>query len=161
MIDLKAMRTTVAKGLKKYLGIPVIRSDQTADAPSYPYVSYTLTTPAAANGGTYQQHADGKDRLMVRSIWSLSFLSDDYDESVSYALKAREWFEHSGRSWLSERGITVQSTTDVSNRDNILTAEYERKNGFDVVFYVFDEAENLLKTTGTIEGVDIAHEITY
>lgn len=161
MVDLKAMRTAVAKGLKEYLGIPVIRSDQTADAPPYPYVSYTLTTPAAANGGTYQQHADGKDRLMVRSIWSWSFLSDDYDESIAYATKAREWFEHSGRARLDEHGITVQSTTDISNRDNILTVEYERKNGFDVVFYVFDEAESLSKSTGTIEGVDIAHEITY
>lgn len=161
MLDLKAMRTTVASGLKEYLGMEVIRSSQTAAAPSYPYASYTLTTPAAANGGTYQQHADGKDRLMVRSIWSWSFLSDDYDESVAHAIKAREWFEHSGRAWLAERGITVQSTTDISNRDNILTVEYERKNGFDVVFYVFDEADSLLKTTGTIEGVDIAHEITY
>lgn len=160
MLDLKAMRTTVANGLKEYLGVPVIRSGQTAEAPSYPYGSYTLTTPGAANGGTYQQHEDGIDRLMVRSIWSFSFLSNDYDESIMYASKAREWFVHTGRVWLSDRGITVQSATAVNNRDNILTVEYERKNGFDVVFYVYDEVDNPSESTGYIEDAKIAREIT-
>ena len=160
MLDLKAMRTTVAKGLKEYLGVPVIRSSQTAEAPSYPYGSYTMTTPGAANGGTYQQHDDGIDRLMVRSIWSFTFLSGDYDESIMLATKAREWFLHSGRVWLSDHGITVQSATDVLNRDNILTVKYEKKNGFDVVFYVYDEVKNPLESTGYIESANIAREIT-
>lgn len=160
MLDLKSMRTTVVKGLKEYLGVQLIRNDQTAKAPAYPYGTYKLTTPGAANNGTYQQHEDGIDRLRVRSIWSFSFLSKDYDESIMLASKAREWFTHSGRVWLSDHGITVQSATDIANRDNILTVEYERKNGFDVVFYVYDEAENPSKSTGYIEGVDIAHEMT-
>ena len=159
MIDYKTMRATVAKGLKEHLGVAVIRSNQTAPAPDYPYASYNITTLASKNNGTWQQHEDGIDRLMVRSIWSFSFLSDDWDESVGLAIKAREWFEHTGRTWLSERGITVQSTTDINNRDNILTVEYERKNGFDVVFYVFDEAQSLADTCGIIETVKTTHTI--
>lgn len=159
MLDLNKMRTTVAQGLKEYLGVPVIRGNQTAKAPVYPYVTYNLTTPESANNGTYQQHEDGVDRLMVRSIWSLSFLSKDFDESILFATKVREWLLHTGRVWLSDNGITVQSATDITNRDNILTVEYERKNGFDVVFYVYDESENPLKTTGIIESVDIAHKL--
>jgi hypothetical protein len=159
MLDLNKMRTMVAKGLKEYLGVSVIRGNQTAQAPPYPYVIYNVTTVADANNGTYQQHEDSIDRLMVRSIWSLSFLSKDHDESIMLASKAREWLMHTGRVWLAEHGITVQSTTDIINRDNILTVEYERKNGFDVVFYVYDEAENPAKTTGYIEGVYIAHEM--
>lgn len=158
MIDYKKMRDTVPMGLSEYLGIKVIRGNQTAPAPPYPYGSYNITTLASANNGTWQEHDDGIDRKQVRSIWSFSFLAEDWDESVSYAIKAREWFDHTGRTWLADRGITVQSVTEITNRDNILTVEYERKNGFDVVFYVYDEAANLIDTYGTIESADIAHE---
>lgn len=138
----------------------MIRGDQTAKAPAYPYVVYNLTTPADENKGTYQQHDDGIDRLRVRSIWSFSALSNDYDESIMLATKARGWFLNSGRVWLADHGITVQSATAVANRDNILTVEYERKNGFDVVFCVYDEVDNPSKSTGYIESAEIAHEIT-
>ena len=160
MIDYKKMRERVAQGLKEHLGVPIIRGNQTAPAPPYPFGSYNATTIAGKNNGTWQRHSDGIDRLMVRSIWSFSFLSADYDESINLAIKAREWFQHTGRAWLAERGITVQSTTDITNRDNILTVEYERKNGFDVVFYVYDEVENLTGTNGYIESAEIASEIT-
>lgn len=159
MIALSEMRQTVASGLREYLGINVIRANQTATAPAYPYATYNVTTIAQANNGTYQQHDDGIDRKMVRSVWSLTILAKDWDESVELATKAREWFEHTGRAWLAEHGITVQSTTDINNRDNILTVEYERKNGFDVFFYVFDEAANPSEVNGFIEGVQVAREM--
>lgn len=159
MIAYKQMRSAVAKGLQECLGVPVIRGNQTAEAPPYPYAVYNVTTIAGGNNGTYQQHADGIDRLMVRSIWSFSFLSKDWDESVMLATMAREWFLHSGRVYLSDNGINVQSATDITNRDNLLTVEYERKNGFDVVFYVFDEVESPSKSTGFIEGAHIAPEM--
>lgn len=158
MIDYEKMVNTIPKGLKEYLGILIIRGNQTAPAPAYPYGTYNVTTIAGANNGTWQQHEDGIDRLMVRSIWSFSILSADWDESVNLAIKAREWFQHTGRAWLAEHGIIVQSTTEITNRDNILTVEYERKNGFDVFFYVYDEAKNLTDTYGYIESADIAHE---
>lgn len=158
LIDYKKMRETIPKGLKEYLGVPIIRGNQTAPAPAYPYGTYNVTTIAGANNGTWQQHEDGIDRLMVRSIWSFSFLSDDWDESVNLATKAREWFQHTGRSRLAEHGVTVQSTTEITNRDNILTVDYERKNGFDVFFYVYDEVGNPASTYGYIESAEIAHK---
>lgn len=159
MIDYQTMSKHIAGGLKKHLGVPVIMGNQTSEAPTYPYGTYNVTTIAGENRGTWQQHDDGVDRLMVRSIWSLSFLSADWDESVMLAIKAREWLEHTGRAWLAERGITVQSTTEITNRDNILTVEYERKNGFDVVFYVYDETEKPANTYGYIEDAVISREI--
>ena len=157
MVDLKSMRTAIAKGLKEYLSIPVIRGDQTAEQPAYPFCSYTITTAQGKNDGTYQQHEDGIDRLYVTSIWSFSFLSEDFDESVMLASKAREWFLNSGQVWLSDHEITVQSATAINNRDNILTVEYERKNGFDVVFYVYDEAPSIAQTAGYIESAEITN----
>lgn len=160
MIPYDSMKEIVATGLKEYLGIPVIRGNQIEQAPALPYGTYNVTTIAGANNGTWQEHTDGKDRKQVRSIWSLSFMAKDWAESVNYAIKAREWFEHSGRVALSEHGITVQSTTEITNRDNILTVEYERKNGFDVVFYVYDEVEGLASVNGYIEGAEFTHERT-
>lgn len=159
MIPFEEMSKAVASGLREYIGIPVILANQTAEAPAHPYATYNVTTPAQANGGTYQQHEDGIDRKQVRSVWSITILAKEWGESLSLATKAREWFEHTGRMWLAEHGITVQSTTDVNNRDNILTVEYERKNGFDVFFYVFDEVGSPAKTYGYIEGAEIAREI--
>ena len=160
MIPIDLMRETVISGLSEYLGIQIIAGNQAAPAPPYPYGAYNVTTIASANNGTWQRHSDGKDRLMMRSVWSFSFLSTGWSESVSCAIKAREWFEHVGRAWLSDHDITVQSTTDVTNRDNILAVDYERKNGFDVVFYVFNEVENLTETNGYITDVDISHNKT-
>ena len=159
MIDYETIRKAISSGLQAYLGVPVIRGNQTAPAPSYPYATYNPTTIATANNGTWQEDADAKDRQLVRSIWSLSFLSSNDDESVMLATKARGWFAREGRAWLSERGVIVQSTTDITNRDNILTVEYERKNGFDVVFYVYDEAESLKKSTGYIEDAELVRKI--
>ena len=151
MIDYKKMRETVPKGLKEHIGVPVIRGNQTAPAPPYPFLSYNVTMIASANNGTWEVHADGTDRKLVRSTWSISSLSDDWDESVQNAIRAREWFDHSGRTWLAERGITVQSVGEITNRDNILSVEYERKNGFDVVFYMYDEAATMAEINGHIE----------
>lgn len=159
MIPYEELTTVIPKGLAEHLGITVIRGNQTAPAPSYPYGSYNVTTIATANSGTWQKHPDGIDRKLVRSIWSLSFLSADEDESVFLAVKARSWLEHTGRLWLAERGVTVQSVTDIHNRDNLLTVEYERKNGFDVVLYVYDEVESPDNAYGHIEGAEFAHEM--
>lgn len=159
MIPYSKMRAAIAKGLKDYLGVPVIRGNQTAPRPPYPFVAYNVTTIAGQNGGSWQEHEDA-DRKLVRSIWSITALSKDWDESVNLAIKARQWFEHTGRAALSDQGFTVQSTTDITNRDNILTVEYERMNGFDVFFYVYDEAERISDINGHIETADITREET-
>lgn len=156
MIDYAKYRPAVAKGMSQYVGVPVIRSDQNAPVKAKHYLTYTITTIAGKNDGTWQKHADGIDRLMVESIWSFTSISDDWETSVNNAIKAREWIMRVGRAALSALGITVQSATQINNRDNVLTVEYERKNGFDVVFYVYDAVEN---TTGIIESVGTTHEM--
>lgn len=156
MIDYEKYRPAVAKGVSDYVGVPVIRSDQNAPVEAKDYLTYTITTIAGKNNGTWQQHADGVDRLMVTSVWSITSISGDWATSVNNAVKAREWITHVGRAALSAAGITVQSATDINNRDNVLTVEYERKNGFDVVFYVYDAVEN---PTGIIESADLIREM--
>ena len=152
MFDYDGMRTIVATGLKDYLGCPVVRSNQNEKPPKYPFISYTVTQPMSENKGTYGFYNDGKYRKAFTQTWSVSALSDDNTESVTLAIKARQWFDHVGTVYLGDNEVDVQSVGMVTNRDNVLTTEYEYKNGFDVVFSLFDEVED---TTEEIKTVDL------
>ena len=160
MIDYAKYTRAVASGMRKYVGAPVIQGDQNAPVTDKSYLTYKITTIAGENNGTWQEHDDGMHRLLVESIWSFSSISDDYQTSVNNAIKARDWILHVGRAALSEAGISVKTATGITNRDNVLTVEYERKNGFDVVFYVYDEVESPSDAYGYIETVDIDPDIS-
>lgn len=160
MVDYKNIQRVVVSGLKKYLGCPVIRTNQNtnAETPNYPYLSYTITTLTNENKGTYGEYEDGIDRKPVTQTWSITAQSDNNDESVMLAGKAKEWLDHYGSVHLNDNGIIVQSVGSISNRDNVLTSEYECKNGFDVFFWLFDEVENPVKVNSYIEEAEIKNK---
>ena len=58
--------------------------------------------------------------------------------------------------YLRNNGVVAQSVTSVTNRDNILTVEYEYKNGFDVVFYLYDETNNVISKDDIVEDIVLA-----
>ena len=142
MIDYENMRKTVVKGLKTYLNCPIIRSNQTAESPPYPYGSYTITTLMSENNGTYGEYDDEIVRKPVLCIWSITIQSDDNLESVVLANKARDWLDYVGTTYLNDNNVIVQSISNVTNRDNVLTIEYEYRHGFDCTFWCFDEIEH-------------------
>ena len=146
-------RLIVAKGLSHYLNCSVVRSNQNAEPPPYPFVSYGIITAMSAYNGTYGEYEDGTLRKPFTATWSFSILSDDSSESVVLALRAREWFDRVGRLYLSDNDIIVRSVTSVTNRDNVLSVGYEYKNGFDVVFTLYDEIT--LENEETIETLNI------
>ena len=155
MIDYDKMRGTIAKGLKKYLGCPVIKSNSNGELPEYPYVVYTITTPIGENKGTYSEYEDGTKRKPHTQTWSITVLSDDETECMLLAIKAREWFDEIGTIYLNDNDVIVQSVGSIGNRDNFITVDYEHRNGFDVVFWLFNTIEVTEETTEYIETVDI------
>lgn len=155
LINYEAKRQAVVKGLSAYLGCPVIRANQTAPPPAYPFVAYTVTTVMGENNGTYEEYEDDTARKVFTQTWSISALSDNSVESVELATKAREWFDFVGTTFLNDNNVIVHSVGAVTNRDNILTIEYEYKNGFDVVFVLDDVVIKDLEQTGWIESVEI------
>lgn len=154
MID-NNLRLTVCEGLKKYLGIPIMRTGQNAEPPDYPYLSYTVTTLESANNGTWGEYKDGIDRIPVKQTWSITVQSDKEDESIELACKAREYLDNVGTQYLNDRDVIVQSVTNITNRDNLITIDYEYRNGFDAVFYMFDETERPIDEIGVIESVTL------
>ena len=160
MVDYEAVRRVVAAALKSYVNCPVIRSNQNTEPPDYPYISYTITTLEKSTGGTYCIAKDGTRYKDVAQYWSITALSDNSSESVTIALKAKEYFSLVGNVHLSDNGVVVKETTDITNRDNLITTEYEYRNGFDVVLRLTDviDAETANGGAGYIETVEIDNE---
>ena len=161
MIDYENIRSVVAKGLREYLACPVVRSNQNEMPPDYPYISYTVTTPMSENKGTYGVCEDGTERKPFTQTWSISALSKDNAESVMLACKAREWLDRVGTTYLSDNNVVVQSVGSVTNRDNFLSVEYEYKNGFDVLFSLFDVVAGMEEIEGYIEETQIGDGEVY
>ena len=153
MINTKNIRTTVVKGLRDLLKCPVIRRNQNAPMPDYPYLGYTITTPMTANNGTYQEHDDGIARKAVKQIWSITAFSDDFDEALSLANIAHAWLDYQGTVLLNDNGVIVESVGNVADRSNLITVDYQYSYGFDCTFWVYDEIE--MAETETIEVVEI------
>lgn len=156
MIDTDNIRLTVAKGLKNYLGCQMIKSDQNAEPPAYPYGVYKITTLATQNNGTYGEYKDNKARKPMKQIWSLSFLSNTEAEAISYANKARTWLDYVGTVYLNDNNVIVEQVGVVGDRNNVLTAEYEYKYGFDCTFWVLDEVD--IPDNGTVETVTMGED---
>lgn len=154
MVNTDNIRSTTVKNLRTYLGIPFVRSNQTAPMPKMPYGRYTITTLATANNGTFGEYEDNIARKPVKQIWSLTFEADNYEESVSYANKARNWFEYVGTTVLSDNDVIVESVGNVTDRSNLLTADYQYAHGFDVTFWAMDEIE--MPEAEEIEVVELA-----
>lgn len=157
MIDYNTMRATIVSGLKEYLDCEVVRQNQNEKPPEYPYVSYSITTLMSENKGTYGVYEDGIDRKPITQTWSISAQSDDSLESVTLISKAREWLDRFGTTYLNDNGVIVQSVGSISNRDSILTIEYEYKSGFDVVFWLYETADTNTYDdgSGTIDDAEI------
>lgn len=155
LIDLDAIRTTIVKGLKGYLKIPVIRLNQTGEPPAYPYLSYTITNLINENKGTWGEYEDGKNRKPATQTWSITVQSDNASEAMELTVKAHDWLDRVGLVYLNDNGIIVESLSNVSNRDNMITIEYEYRHGFDVVFWLLNEVQSITEETGYIEEAAI------
>lgn len=156
MIDFDSIRRLIVKGLKDYLKIAVIRSNQAGTPPPYPYLSYTITSPSSQNKGSYGVYSDGLRRKPITQGLSFTIQSDDAIKVMELALKAKDWFEYYGNPYFDEHDIIVQSVSGIANRDNLLTIEYEYRLGFDVVLWLLNEVDSNDETTGVIETVDLS-----
>lgn len=155
MIDVERTRKAVASGLSKYLSCVVIRGNQTAEMPKYPYGSYNITLLANENKGTYGEWEDGVKRKPFIMTLSLTFHSNNYSEAVNLANKAHEWLDCVGTVYLNDNNVIVQSLGNIADRSNLLTTEYEYTYGFDCFLWLYDEVSTTSELEGQIETVDI------
>jgi len=84
-----------------------------------------------------------------------------YAYGTEIAQKAKDWLDNVGNTYLNDNDIIVSRVTAITNRDNILTIDYEYRNGFDCVFWLYDEINKSLITPPEqrIEKVKIGDKI--
>lgn len=136
------------EGLEAYLSTEarpckVVRQNQVAPIPDYPYVSYTVTTPVVSpKGGTYSIAPDGTRYRKLEQGWSFTVQSDDADEAMNLAIEMFDFFALSGRVKLADSGIIVNRVGGITARDNLISIEYEHRNGLDVTFGLLHKVAN-------------------
>mgnify|MGYP003289760791 CR=1 FL=1 len=139
MLDYRKIEITIVDSLKDYLNIEgrpfeLVRQNQVAEAPPYPYGSYTAITPVSAHAGTYSRSEDGTLYKDILQTWSFTFQSDDQEEALTLAMKAYDFFTAVGLTLLADKGISVRQVRPVTTRDNFISVQYEHRNGLDVTF---------------------------
>ncbi len=156
MIDFAKIRQIVVKSIKEHLQVPVIRTNQNAEPPQYPYISYTVTTLMKTNNGTYGEFTESIDsesfkkyRKEFQQVWSFTAYSDEDLQSKTLALKLYDYLDKIGSLQLAEQEIVIQRIENITNRDNLLTIDYEYRNGFDVTFAFMSEIADV-----TDENID-------
>lgn len=122
-------------------------ANQTSPVPGYPYVSYTITTMAETKGGTYG-FFNGNYYKQTNQIWSFTVQSNDQTECSNLALDVYDYFAHHGCSYLSDNNISVINISNITSRDNFITAKYEYRQGLDVRFGLMDEIKPKEEETG-------------
>jgi hypothetical protein len=161
VIDYKEAKTLIVKGLQEWLEskghkCPVARANQTAPMPSYPYISFTIPNPLVSSQDGYSVMDDGTRCKQMVQTWSFTVQGDDEDTVQEIALLAYDWFSLTGNTFLSDNNIVAQRVGNITNRDNLLTIEYEYRRGFDVDFLLIQKLEKADgEAAGYIETADI------
>lgn len=161
MIKYRENEILIVDGLQNYLkskgyNCPVIMANQTAPTPPYPYIAYTVITPVSANMKGYSVANDGMRYKSLVQTWSFTAQSNDDVEAFNVTMLAYDWFALTGNTYLSDNNIVAQRVGGITNRDNLLTIEYEHRYGFDVDFLLLHTLEKAdCETAGYIETADI------
>lgn len=139
LTDLEAEPYIVTQ-LENYVHCPVALTNQTAPAPKYPYISYTVTTPVQHTGGTYCMQ-DGIYYQPMLQTWSFTAHADDSSTCQRTGMRMYDFFARAGRQALYQKQIAVSEKTDLIQRDNLLTIQFEYRCGMDVTFRLMHRLE--------------------
>jgi hypothetical protein len=161
MVNLSTIRHVITSAIEKHTEKPVIRTNQDATPPEYPFISYTITTLMRANNGTYglfiEDDENGASKKYYRKefqqVWSFTACAADDITSKELALQLYDFLDKIGKIELAENGVVIQRIENITNRDSLLTNGYEYRNGFDVFFAFMNEIEE--ENTDEIDDVQL------
>lgn len=160
MMNYRANEIVIIDGLEEFLSsdikqCKVIAQSQIAEIPTYPYVSYNVTTPLFEIKGTYSEAEDGTLYRTILQTWSFTVQSNDQLESLAIGMKIADYFNVVGLTKLADKNITVRRVTNLTTRDNLLTVQYEYRVGLDVTFgMLYEITPEAQKANGVIETIE-------
>lgn len=105
--------------------------------PPLPFISHKLISyvPQAKS----ETHTFDGENVVVKQTehplqtLSLSVYADTQAEAQGVALALKDWFDFTGREYLSENGIVVVRIENIQDRTVFLETDYEFRVGFDVI----------------------------
>jgi len=138
------IRNAIVKSLHEHTGTHAVPQDTTGKRPPYPFITYKINT--VLNGNTYSRvdnviESDNENfehDVQVTRITqpkftlSISAYSENELEAHDLAEKARQWFTFHGWLFLNDINVVVINATEVSERNQLLVDDIERRYGFDV-----------------------------
>lgn len=154
MIEQRNVNIAITEGLKRVTGCEIVKANlANAPIPPYPYISFTILNWSTKKG-TYSKQ-ENETYIQGKQTWSFTVQGIQDDEAFQTAQLARDWFEESGRLYLNDNRIVIQSVGEITNRDTLLTLDYEYRKGFDVVLSLM----NVIKdNTETMEQAELKKE---
>ncbi|MED1784240.1 hypothetical protein P4V43_20675 [Brevibacillus fortis] len=141
MIPFKAIRSTIVQPLAAHLSLPVIEMNGGGDIPKQAFFTYDFSGPEDARGFPIEYQEGNNLRHVGTVSFTVSFLSyaDDKATSIENAMRTRDWLKRDGRELLKDRvNVIVSEISPIENRDVLIGDEWERRQGFDVVFRTID-----------------------
>ncbi len=170
-LELTRLRNAIVKLLYEHTKRPVVMLRQNADKPlnsektgiDYPFLGYNFVATYINDKGTGNYKAiniDSKnprfkvdllESLELMSKFSMSFTAYSKDEvsSKDLAMTAWEFFKFRGYHLLARENLIVVDVMNVGSRDIFDIDDYERREGFDVIFRRFHKIESTLETIET------------
>lgn len=129
--SLQEYNTLICNGIKAAFGCQVVKSSTAEHIPPYPYVSFTVTGIRTRQ----RTYADDAERMYVPAevTYSWTVQSNDDNEAMELAHRLHDWFEETGRMYLKDNGMVFTGVGGITERDNMITIEYEHRKGFDCV----------------------------
>ena len=158
------LRNHIIGGLNNYMGdeCPVLLSTSVEPQQKYPYISYTITNPRIEPVKYSMYEETRLDRIkrryetIIEQVYSFTVIGNEEDQVHDLLHKAVNYFRIYGVNDLSIHQIAIVEVSNVQNRDNFISVEYEKRIGFDVRFRVTEISD--YETTNYIEIVKINKE---
>ena len=168
MMDVKSLQREMLRLLEDYTGCKVVPANTTKQMPNYPYISYSLLN-VDTRKGTYSAHTGTKIvegietpvnmlSMPARLKYSFTVQSDDDVEALIHSISIKDFFEESKRQELADIGLIVSDVGGITQRDNMLTIEYEYRKGLDVTLSlnnVMESADVGVISDATINDVNL------
>lgn len=149
MIDYEAIIDFLNYTIRQEVPYPIVEQASPEDQPDYPFGTYTITSPYL---NVKRFRSSGVMVEEVEMVVSYTWLSQNSFESLRLSQKAATLLnETKTHQTLRDAGIVVVKTEGLGSRDNWLSIEVERRNGFDVRLRVrhsdvknYDEIETVI-----------------
>lgn len=149
MIKNSDTRNSIIGGLNEYMKgeCVILQSTNVEKTQEYPYGTYTIINPRLepVRPAIYENESTDSIKrtyeTIIEQVYSFTIIGNEEDQVLDLTHKAINFFRIYGVKQLSIKNIVIVEVSNVQNRDNFVTIDYEKRVGFDVRFRMVEVSE--------------------